>query len=490
MLPSDITTPGLPGAVPPAAARPAGAVQRRLGRRRDRAAPGLRRAPDRARLTVLTRLARGVRSLLRVPTATGRAVIALALTAWSVSASTEIVELRLVALMCALAVLLAIPWLLIPMRVRAAVSLRPPRAMAGDRVDITLSAVNDGQLSLWQPLVNLPVGDRDSWLRMPTLTPGVRAGHDVVVDDLSRGVHDVGPAIAVRTDPLGLLRKTVRWCEPVELYVRPRMALLSTLGSGQVRDLEGVPSDRVSMSDSAFHALREYVPGDDLRHVHWRSSARAGELLVRQYHDTGQPRDRRPRPDAGRLSHRRGVRARRLRRRVAGHVRRARGVRRQPAQWPRAGHLAARRCGARRHLPGAARDRRRAAARRDPPRDPARAGDEPAVRGHRSGRGRARRRRRGDADGARRDPVRGAAGRARRAADRAAPARPRADRGGFAGRAPRRDGGVMNERSERDHPTQCVRCLMRARSEASTRMSSVHGRCRATRGSTSSRSWC
>ena len=235
---------------------------------------------------MLTRAARGALALLRVPTATGRAVLALALAAWAASAYTDIVELRLVALMCALAVLLAIPWMLIPMRVQAAVALRPPRAVAGEQVEIALSAVNDGKLSLWQPLVNLPVGGRDFWLRMPTLSPAVRNSHDVLVDDLSRGVLDVGPAIAVRTDPLGLMRKTVRWCEPVELYVRPRMALLSTLGSGQVRDLEGVPSDRVSMSDLAFHALREYVPGDDLRHVHWRSSARAGELLVRQYHDT------------------------------------------------------------------------------------------------------------------------------------------------------------------------------------------------------------
>ena len=40
------------------------------------------------------------------------------------------------------------------------------------------------------------------------------------------------------------------------------------------------------MSDLAFHGLREYVPGDELRHVHWRSSAKASKLQIRQYHDT------------------------------------------------------------------------------------------------------------------------------------------------------------------------------------------------------------
>lgn len=228
----------------------------------------------------------GVLALVRVPTPTGRAVIGLGIAAWAGAAYTDIVELRLIAVMCALTVLLAIPWLLVPMRVRATLDLRPPRSVAGERVDIALTATNEGRLSLWQPLVRLPVGERDSWLRMPTLPPGEQRSHELGVDDLERGVLDVGPATAVRSDPLGLLRRAVGWCDPVELYVRPRMVLLQTLGSGQVRDLEGVPSDRMSMSDLAFHALREYVPGDDLRHVHWRSSARAGELLVRQYHDT------------------------------------------------------------------------------------------------------------------------------------------------------------------------------------------------------------
>lgn len=101
-----------------------------------------------------------------------------------------------------------------------------------------------------------------------------------------RGVLQVGPATGRRTDPLGLFRREARWARPGTLYVRPRMVALESFGSGAVRDLEGVPSSQISMNDLAFHALREYVPGDDLRHVQWRSSARAGRLHVRQYHDT------------------------------------------------------------------------------------------------------------------------------------------------------------------------------------------------------------
>jgi uncharacterized protein (DUF58 family) len=59
-----------------------------------------------------------------------------------------------------------------------------------------------------------------------------------------------------------------------------------------LRDLEGCTTNDVSMSDLAFHALREYAPGDDRRHIHWRSTAKLasstqdGRFLVRQYLDS------------------------------------------------------------------------------------------------------------------------------------------------------------------------------------------------------------
>ncbi|MFC6345518.1 DUF58 domain-containing protein, partial [Nocardioides hankookensis] len=101
-----------------------------------------------------------------------------------------------------------------------------------------------------------------------------------------RGVIPVGPLLGRRQDPLALVRWNETWSDASELLVLPRMVAVDSLVGGAVRDQEGIPSDEISMSDLAFHALREYVPGDELRHVHWRSSAKAARLQIRQYHDT------------------------------------------------------------------------------------------------------------------------------------------------------------------------------------------------------------
>ncbi len=120
----------------------------------------------------------------------------------------------------------------------------------------------------------------------PSSRPSPATRESFRLPAMPRGVHVVGPVTYEKTDPVGLVRGGSRSASRVELLVAPRVTDLSVFAGGLTNDLDGATSQQLSMSDLAFHALREYVPGDDLRHVHWRSSAKAGELLVRQYHET------------------------------------------------------------------------------------------------------------------------------------------------------------------------------------------------------------
>jgi uncharacterized protein (DUF58 family) len=105
-----------------------------------------------------------------------------------------------------------------------------------------------------------------------------------------RSVVEVGPALSVQGDPFGLTGRESLWTEEIEVFVHPRTVNLPGRQTGFVHDLEGHATQKLSNSDMSFHALREYVPGDDRRHIHWRSSARTGDLMVRQFEETRQSR--------------------------------------------------------------------------------------------------------------------------------------------------------------------------------------------------------
>lgn len=124
---------------------------------------------------------------------------------------------------------------------------------------------------------------------LPPVPPGceVRARYRLPTE--RRGTVDVGPMLLVRGDPLGLARR-VRECGAVEsLLVRPRTVALPVLPAGRTHHLEGPTSDTAEDGTLTFHSLREYVLGDDLRRVHWRSSARTGTLMVRRMIDVSLP---------------------------------------------------------------------------------------------------------------------------------------------------------------------------------------------------------
>jgi uncharacterized protein (DUF58 family) len=123
--------------------------------------------------------------------------------------------------------------------------------------------------------------------------PGLRAGSTESVTYAlptdRRGEIPVGPLRLVRADPFGLARRVREYGERQTLLVRPRTVALPLMPSGRNHHLEGPTTDTAPAGTVTFHALREYVVGDDLRHIHWRSSARTGTLMVRQLVDASLP---------------------------------------------------------------------------------------------------------------------------------------------------------------------------------------------------------
>ncbi|MEV0220089.1 DUF58 domain-containing protein [Streptomyces sp. NPDC050704] len=124
---------------------------------------------------------------------------------------------------------------------------------------------------------------------VPPLRPGTSHELRYALPTARRGRVPVGPLRLERTDPLGLARRMRPYGVSDTLLVRPRICPLPVLPSGQAHHVEGPASDTADDGSLTFHALREYVLGDDLRRVHWRSTARTGTLMVRQMVDVSLP---------------------------------------------------------------------------------------------------------------------------------------------------------------------------------------------------------
>lgn len=201
-------------------------------------------------------------------------------------------ELRIAGLGLFLLVVLGGLFSLGRMKLAVGLDVEPLRLVAGNSAAARLSVRNAAQGLILPMGLELPVGESAARFTLPVLRPEASHEELVVIPTVARGVIVVGPVRTQRGDPFGLVRREVEWTEAVELFVHPRTIQLDELGAGLLRDLEGKTTNDVSMSDLAFHTLREYVPGDDRRYIHWRSSAKVSgasgqsQFLVRQFLDT------------------------------------------------------------------------------------------------------------------------------------------------------------------------------------------------------------
>lgn len=161
--------------------------------------------------------------------------------------------------------------------------LHPTRVHAGAPAQVTLEVTGHRrttELVLSEPVehtggatIGLAPLQRDEVVRASYRLPTSR-----------RGVLHVGPLTASLGDPFGLASRSAVVAPEADLLVYPRLdpVLAPRIGGAGALGAHLARRALATTTGAEFHSQREYVPGDDLRRVNWRASARATDLIVRE----------------------------------------------------------------------------------------------------------------------------------------------------------------------------------------------------------------
>jgi uncharacterized protein (DUF58 family) len=125
---------------------------------------------------------------------------------------------------------------------------------------------------------------------LPHVAPGRAARGEYRVTFEERGRYEFGPLWAMSRHPFGLVARSVRLRRSSRLLVLPRLGRLTNRWTHLAQSVDygsQQASGRQRPTDGEFYGLRDWQPGDSRRLIHWRTSARRGGLMVRQFE---QPR--------------------------------------------------------------------------------------------------------------------------------------------------------------------------------------------------------
>lgn len=174
-----------------------------------------------------------------------------------------------------------------PSQLAIARQLTPPRVPAGEAARVDLEIVNHAPYR--SPLLRLHdsvSGTRGVHLSLAPLEGKGGTCHGAYrLPTTRRGVLELGPIQIDDVDALGLARRSHRIETRVRLIVHPPIEPVPPIRvpAGDDPLLGQELKQSLGLSDEEFDGLRDYVPGDDLRKIHWPSSARSDELQVRQF---------------------------------------------------------------------------------------------------------------------------------------------------------------------------------------------------------------
>lgn len=128
-------------------------------------------------------------------------------------------------------------------------------------------------------------GRRSARFLLPPAAPDEPARAAYRIPTERRGRFELGPLRATVSDPFGLASVTRRVLGTEEVIVYPRVHDILPVPETGGDELDRDQPRAHGRPDAAgeFLTLREYAPGDDLRRVHWRSTARRDRLMVCQH---------------------------------------------------------------------------------------------------------------------------------------------------------------------------------------------------------------
>jgi uncharacterized protein (DUF58 family) len=170
--------------------------------------------------------------------------------------------------------------------------VRPARLHVGNvgRVDVAIR--NRGGNAVPMLTVSDQVDQRVARFLLPSLPPEETARAAYRLPATRRGRLQIGPVALGLTDPFGFARRRFAGAGIDEVVVCPRVHEIEAPARAASRQLGAIESSaraRTTEGEEFLH-LREYEVGDDLRRVHWRSTAHTGELMIRQHEAPWQPR--------------------------------------------------------------------------------------------------------------------------------------------------------------------------------------------------------
>lgn len=223
------------------------------------------------------------------PTRSGWGTIVAGVGLYAIGVALGFPELVVAGAALLLLLVAALVWVLRPPSLSVTRQIEPSRVRRGSPALGFVSVANIGSRRSPRLTVEDRAGDRTVGLDLPPLRPGQHRSSTYRLPTSRRGIFEVGPLLLSQTDPFGLLARSRTFGEVAQIWVHPRSYPVPAAKSGSTVEMDGPMDDTAPEGTIAFQGLRPYVVGDDLRMVHWRTTARTGTLMVKKHVDTNRP---------------------------------------------------------------------------------------------------------------------------------------------------------------------------------------------------------